>query len=278
MRPVEEKRAIVLGEFGGLGMPMAGHTWQDEKNWGYVSYKTPEELTDAYVQLLTAMQPLIGEGLSAAVYTQTTDVEIEVNGILTYDRKEVKMDLGRIVAAAKELYGPPPSVATLVPTSEQEKQTWRYVTEQPGDDWFTPNFSDASWKTGQGGFGTKGTPGAVIGTKWDGKDIWLRRAFKVDALPEGEVYLKIHHDEDAEIYVNGQLVSKRRGYRAGYGLVPLDMNGKSPLRAGENSLAVHCRQSQGGQFVDVGIVTVAPAKAKAVKAARSQRARGVLAR
>ncbi|HEX6964028.1 MAG TPA: glycoside hydrolase family 2 TIM barrel-domain containing protein, partial [Lacipirellula sp.] len=241
MRPVEEDRAVVLGEFGGLGMPVSGHTWQDEKNWGYVSYKTPEELTDAYVGLLTAMQPLIGEGLSAAVYTQTTDVEIEVNGLLTYDRKVVKMDLGRIVAAAKELYGPPPAVATLVPTSQEQKQTWRYTLEEPAEDWQAADFDDSSWKEGEGGFGTEGTPGAVVGTRWDTKDIWLRRKFTLHQIPEGELYLKIHHDEDAQIYVNGELVSKRRGYRGGYGLVPVDEPGKSPLKDGENTIAVHCR-------------------------------------
>jgi hypothetical protein len=256
MRPVEEKRAIVLGEFGGLGMPVAGHTWQDEKNWGYVSYKTPEDLTEAYVQLLTAMRPLIGEGLSAAVYTQTTDVEIEVNGILTYDRKQAKMELNHIAAAARKLYGPPPHVATLVPTSQEAKQTWSYTTEQPPDDWSAVDFDDAAWKSSPGGFGTEGTPGAVIGTVWDGKEIWLRRSFTLDEVPAGELYLKIHHDEDAEVYLNGQLVSKRRGYRGGYGIVPLDEDAKSPLRTGENRLAVHCHQTQGGQFVDVGLVVV----------------------
>src|SRR5690606_1645592 len=87
MRPVEEDRAVVLGEFGGLGMPVRGHTWQDEENWGYVSYDTEEKLTAAYVDLLTKLRPLIDKGLSAAVYTQTSDVEIEVNGLMTYDRK-----------------------------------------------------------------------------------------------------------------------------------------------------------------------------------------------
>lgn len=269
MRPVEEKRAIVLGEFGGLGMPVAGHTWQDEKNWGYVSYKTPEELTTAYVDLLTAMQPLIGEGLSAAVYTQTTDVEIEVNGILTYDRKVVKMDLERIVDAARKLYEPPPAVATIVPTSEQEKQTWRYTFEEPAKDWFEPEFNATTWKEGEGGFGTEGTPGAVIGTKWDGKNIWLRRTFQLDEIPSGELYLKIHHDEDAEIYINGELVSKRRGYRGGYGLVPLDKLGDSPLREGKNHVAVHCRQTNGGQFVDVGLVVVKSAKSEVSTAAQA---------
>jgi beta-galactosidase/beta-glucuronidase len=72
----EEKRAAVLGEFGGLGLPVKGHTWQDEKNWGYRKYESQEELTKAYLDLLAKLRPLIEGGLSAAVYTQTTDVEI----------------------------------------------------------------------------------------------------------------------------------------------------------------------------------------------------------
>ncbi|MHC4623311.1 MAG: glycoside hydrolase family 2 protein [Planctomycetota bacterium] len=100
----EEKRAAVLGEFGGLGLPIKGHTWQDEENWGYRKYANQGELTNAYLDLLTKLRPLIEGGLSAAVYTQTTDVEIEVNGLMTYDRAMVKMDAEKITAANKGLY------------------------------------------------------------------------------------------------------------------------------------------------------------------------------
>jgi len=100
----EESRAAVLGEFGGLGMPLKGHTWQDEKNWGYRKYTTREELTDAYLELLRKLRPLIRDGLSAAVYTQTTDVETEVNGLMTYDRALIKMDARKITEANKSLY------------------------------------------------------------------------------------------------------------------------------------------------------------------------------
>ena len=99
----ESKRAIVLGEFGGLGFPISGHTWQAEKNWGYRSYTNAASLTSAYVDLVNKLFPLIDEkGLSAAVYTQTTDVEIEVNGLMTYDRALVKMELEKIIAANQE--------------------------------------------------------------------------------------------------------------------------------------------------------------------------------
>jgi beta-galactosidase/beta-glucuronidase len=88
----EEKRAIVLGEFGGLGLPLEGHTWQSSDNWGYRNFKNPTELTEAFTDLFQDLHPLIKKGLSAAVYTQTTDVEIEVNGLMTYDRAVIKMD------------------------------------------------------------------------------------------------------------------------------------------------------------------------------------------
>ena len=105
---LEEKRAVVLGEFGGLGLPVRGHTWQAEKNWGYQSYTNSAALTTAYVALLDKLHPLAGKpGLSAAVYTQTTDCEVEVNGLMTYDRAQVKMDAAKIAGANRKVYLPP---------------------------------------------------------------------------------------------------------------------------------------------------------------------------
>jgi hypothetical protein len=107
----EEHRAAVLGEFGGLGLPVEGHTWQSKKNWGYRSFKDAASLTDAYVDLIGRLRPLRAKpGLSAAVYTQTTDVETEVNGLMTYDRAVVKPDLERATAANKSALIPPPTV------------------------------------------------------------------------------------------------------------------------------------------------------------------------
>ncbi len=95
---------IVLGEFGGLGLPVADHTWQDKNNWGYQSFKNVEELTNRYTRLMTDLKPLIKRGLSAAVYTQTTDVEIETNGLITYDRKVIKMPESTLKGLHRELY------------------------------------------------------------------------------------------------------------------------------------------------------------------------------
>lgn len=96
--------AVVCGEFGGLGLPLEGHTWLDKGNWGYRSYDTPEALTAAYLEKVEMLHPLIEQGLAAGVYTQTTDVEIEVNGLMTYDRRVIKMDSKAITEANQRLY------------------------------------------------------------------------------------------------------------------------------------------------------------------------------
>lgn len=102
----EENRAIVLGEFGGLGLPLEGHTWQAKDNWGYRSFKNQEDLTNAYTDLIVNLEAMKARGLSAAVYTQTTDVEIEVNGLMTYDRAIIKMSPDKI-SKINQGYVPP---------------------------------------------------------------------------------------------------------------------------------------------------------------------------
>ncbi len=256
---IEEKRAAVLGEFGGLGLPVKGHTWQDEKNWGYRSFTTPEALTDAYVELLTRLRPLIGQGLAAAVYTQTTDVEIEVNGLMTYDREVSKMDPDTIASAAAKLYLPPPSVEVVVATSEHEPQSWRYTLEQPADGWEKADFDDAKWDSGPGGFGRANTPGTVVRTEWHTDDIWVRRTFELDE-PPAEAHLLIHHDEDAEVYINGVRVAELKGYTTAYIVYPLSAEAQKAFRAGRNVLAIHCHQTGGGQYIDAGIVNLVEAK------------------
>ena len=100
------KQILVLGEYGGLGLPVEDHTWQGKDNWGYQSFKTPEDLLAKYQSLVNRFPDLIKRGLSAAIYTQTTDVEIEVNGLMTYDRKVVKMPADQLKALHEKLYDP----------------------------------------------------------------------------------------------------------------------------------------------------------------------------
>ena len=92
----ETKMANVVGEYGGIGLPLEGHLWQPDRNWGYVQYKNGDEVLDEYARFADQLILLIKQGVCGAVYTQTTDVEGEVNGLMTYDRKVVKMNEGKL--------------------------------------------------------------------------------------------------------------------------------------------------------------------------------------
>ena len=96
-------RATVLGEYGGIGMALKGHLWLADKNWGYVKFNTPEEVTNEYIKYADHLLELIERGFSAAVYTQITDVEEEVNGLVTYDRKVIKVDEPKIKAINQKI-------------------------------------------------------------------------------------------------------------------------------------------------------------------------------
>ncbi|HTD68154.1 MAG TPA: glycoside hydrolase family 2 TIM barrel-domain containing protein [Candidatus Limnocylindria bacterium] len=252
-------RAMVLGEFGGLGLPIKGRTWQSEKNWGYRSFTNSEALTKNYVGLIRKLQPMIEQhGLSAAIYTQTTDVEVEVNGLMTYDRAIVKMPIETVAKANRFQFPPEPTQKVLSPTAAQHiGATWRYTTEKPSVDWLKPEFDASSWKEGRAGFGTPGTPGSIIGTEWKTTDIWLRREVDVKGNPR-ELKVMMNHDEDAEVYINGVLAVKAARHIGEYQEFDVAPGAVNSLREGKNVIAVHCHQTTGGQYIDVGVIELEP--------------------
>lgn len=259
----EPARAIVLGEFGGLGLAIPGHTWKKE-HWGYQGMDTRADLTSKYESFMKTVYALKDDpGLSAAIYTQITDVEIECNGLMTYDRAVVKPDAERIAAVNQGDFSrvpPPPVVYVIVPTSELNGQEWRYTFQKPDSGWFAPDYDYAEWKKGPGGFGTEGTPEAVVRTEWKTPDIWIRRDV---SIPRGELTglnVRIHHDEDAELYINGTLAGKYAGYTSEYMDVPLAREVQQLLKPGRNTFAIHCRQTKGGQYIDVGLEELTPAR------------------
>ena len=162
----------------------------------------------------------------------------------------------KIAAASWAPMPGPPSISTVAPTSQERSVEWRYTTENPGEGWFLPSFDDSAWRVGPGGFGTEGTPGAVVRTVWNTGEIWLRREFELKGAVPRSLQLLIHHDEDAEVYINGVLAARLRGYVTEYGLCPMSPRAVRALKPGRNVIAVHCRQTVGGQYIDVGIVAV----------------------
>ncbi len=105
MKLFDPQRINVLGEYGGIGMPVENHLWWNKRNWGYVQFSTPEQVTDKYEAFAEKLIELIRLGFSGAVYTQTTDVEGEINGLFTYDRKVLKMTPERLRAINRKVIG-----------------------------------------------------------------------------------------------------------------------------------------------------------------------------
>ena len=99
----DAERVNVLGEYGGIGLPLKNHLWKPDNNWGYVKFKNSKETTAEYVKYAKELKKLVKAGFSAAVYTQTTDVEGEVNGFMTYDRKVDKMNIKEVKAVNLEV-------------------------------------------------------------------------------------------------------------------------------------------------------------------------------
>jgi hypothetical protein len=261
----EPTRAAVLGEFGGLGLPVENHTLLAKNNWGYKTYDSPAALSKAYVGLLSELPLLIGQGLSAAVYTQTTDVEIEVNGWLTYDRKVWKVDPVAARAAMAAVYAAPPVLTSVLSHAGSasraggEGPSWAYTFSDPGSGWEKPGFATLKWQHGHAGFGAKGTPGIIIGTPWTSPDIWLRREFTLAELPVKPM-LALFHDEDADVYINDVLAAHADGYSTSYRTLEMSKESIDALIKGTNVIAIHCRQTSGGQGIDAGLVDLQPAK------------------
>jgi hypothetical protein len=181
---------------------------------------------------------------------------------MTYDREIIKLDPTETAKWHKQLFSPPPQIRPLVPTSEKAGQSWHYTTTKPADGWQKPDFDAANWKSADGGFGTNGTPGALVRTEWNTPDIWLRRTFELKQVPAGPVLLRIHHDENAQVYINGVLAGRVSGYSTDYEEIALTPEGQKALKAGKNTIAVHCHQTGGGQYIDVGLSEIVPTPAK----------------
>ena len=148
----------------------------------------------------------------------------------------------------------------LLPTAKENVANWRYSLSAPTPNWMQPTFDDSAWAIAPGGFGN--VPEGAGHTPWSTSDIWLRREFtlKEGALkgaPWQNPRLRIAYDEDAEVYINGILAARLPGFSTKYLEVPMSPASGAALKPGRNVIAVHCRQTSGAQFIDVGIVGAA---------------------
>ena len=149
---------------------------------------------------------------------------------------------------------------TILPTADVDPQEWKYTMSNPGYNWYSPGFNDSNWSTGKGGFGNGDVGDGVIGTRWSSNTIWLRKTIEIGNLSEEEIdnmTIRIFHDEDAIVYINGVLALSVSGYVTDYIKKDINANAKRAIVAnGENTIAIRCTQNWGGQFIDVGLQTL----------------------
>jgi hypothetical protein len=249
---------FMVSEFGGIG-------WATEGGWGYGDGpKTLEEFYTRYGGLVAAL--LDNPNLFGFCYTQLTDVEQEHNGLYYYDRRP-KFDVKRLHdftarPAAYEITGPTagePSPAAarqwkvLVGAAADGElaKPYRFTTTAPAANWTKPEIDDSGWASGLAPFG-HALPG--VRTSWTNDDIWLRQSFGSEAGNIQAAALVIFHDEDTEVYANGQLIWKRGGYTTAYEAFNVTEALRKVLRKGRNILAVHTHQTVGGQFIDLALL------------------------
>ncbi|HEX7652869.1 MAG TPA: PA14 domain-containing protein, partial [Verrucomicrobiae bacterium] len=249
-------QAVACGEFGGIWMGVTNHTWTPGS--GEI---TPAQANVSFVPQFQTMASQVAnlvynQGLSAAVYTEISDVEIELAGLRTYDRKLLKPNLAAMQAAITAPMARYTN-AVLIPTAAVTPGYWHYTLSTPAGTWNTTGYDDSAWSTGPAGFGTAGTPVIPVNTTWNTADIWLRQTFNPGSLTPTQLtnlQFNVFHDEGCEIYLNGVLAASATNYTTGYVHLPLSLAGRNALILNTtNVLAVHCHQTTGGQGIDVGL-------------------------
>ncbi len=248
---------FMVSEIGGIG-------WATEGGWSYGSGpKTPDEFYARYQGTIDAM--LDNPNLFGFCYTQLTDIEQERNGLYFYDRRP-KFDVKRLHAITSrqaayergELTAPQPSLKMIdakwkvligaVPDGKLSRP-YRYVMEKPANEWIKEGFDDQTWKTGLAPFAS----GGEARTEWKTPEIYFRQTFTYDggALKHGAVVIR--HNDNTEIYINGEKIVGVRGSK-GYYMILVTEKLKKALKKGENTIAVHSHEGGRGQFIDLALL------------------------
>ncbi len=242
-----------ISEFGGIGYDVKG-------GWGYGG--TPKSEDEFFARLRGTVKALTDNpNLFGFCYTQLTDVEQEHNGVYYYDRRP-KFDLAKFRAAFSqpsryESQGPTPSAtpqawSVLVGSARDgQARAWEYTTSDPGAGWES---ASGGWKTGLGGFGAEV---GEIKTAWTTPDLWIRQSFDYDGAAFAKAALVIFYDNAAEVYVNGKPIFKAEPgtWNGGYEGQDVTTALKAALKPGRNTIAAHVHQNDGGQFLDLALIT-----------------------
>jgi hypothetical protein len=257
------------------GVPLDSRTKLTKTDWSFWSATLADNQADFealispiydYLNQTTARSPFVDSYETDNVHSDGMHARPVIGGVF------IKMLIDRAMwtkwaRADKTKVGPwaplpePPKIVEVIPTAQKEPSVWRYTTNKPAGDWTRSDFDVSAWKEGPASFGTEGTPGAVVRTRWDTDDIWLRREITLPDKQYSGLRFNVDHDEDVEIYVNGVLASKDSGFTTSYVTLDISSTARALLKPNATvMLAVHCHQTEGGQNIDVGLANEVEAK------------------
>lgn len=137
---------------------------------------------------------------------------------------------------------------TVVPTSDEHVYVTRYTETEPPGDWMKPVFNDKEWTSGKAPFGNNSTSN----TRWNSKDLWVRRAFNLNSTTFNKLYLKLHHDDNIQVYINGEKIYDVTGWTGKFIYIPIPKS--NILKKGSNVMAIYIKNTAGGQWLDAGLV------------------------
>lgn len=221
-----------------------GKTWSWQKTERPIMYAPENPLFNA----LSPWMIQLSNGMLMAVFL--SDEDRQEPGVCAINRSD--LDVRYLISRDDGITWEKPR-EILVPAAYEGKAMWRYTINEPGKGWEMQGFDDSKWEQGPAGFGMFGTPPQPVGTQWSSGDIWLRRIFRIEGEPPSYPHFRIWHNEDAEVYINGVAAAKLSNYNDGYKDFLLTPEAQAALKKGDNLLAAHCRQTVGGQFIDIGL-------------------------